>query len=552
MARRDDNDFVSADDKAAEMLDAAAKSTPWWAISLAFHALILAGLPLIVFSATLIADRSEPIVIKMTKPDTRKIFDLPEAPPGARNEESNAPADLTAPDEPEIHFPEAIDGTHNEKDDKHPDEHGIHGDSLAGRDALEREAAEAGFGRIHNGSAGKTDVIGPGGGGGDGSSYGTPGGHGSMNIRFRPRPRGPRQNAVMLGLRWLARHQAPDGSWPATGFHGSCPGGTCTGEGLSDFDVGVTGLAVLSFLGAGYTQQSRYVETDPVTSKRTVWGDVVRKGIKWLLDHQDAEGAFGPRVGEMMYNHAIATLALSEAYGLTSAVAYRSPAQKGISFIHTAQNYGLGWRYTPRCGNNDTSVTGWCVMALKSAELSNLPVARTAFEGAKAWINRVTDSNGMTGYDRLGSGQIFVPGKNEQWASHPTNTAVAVLCRIFIDKKRGDPALAQGSKIIAADLARWDENKERPTIDSYYWYYATLALYQLDGPEGPTWKRWSAAIDEALLKHQAFGSAAGCAAGSWEPGVDRWNYAGGRVATTALDVLTLETVYRYENVFGGH
>ena len=33
-----------------------------------------------------------------------------------------------------------------------------------------------------------------------------------------------------------------------------------------------------------------------------------------------------------------------------------APAQKAINFIHTAQNYGLGWRYTPKCGNNDTSV----------------------------------------------------------------------------------------------------------------------------------------------------------------------------------------------------
>ena len=102
---------------------------------------------------------------------------------------------------------------------------------------------------------------------------------------------------------------------------------------------------------------------------------------------------------------------------------------------------------------------------------------------------RVTDSNGMTGYDRLGSGQVCLTGKNDQWADHPAMTAVGLLCRIFIDKKRGDPALAQGSKILMADLPKWDASKERPTIDSYYWYYATLALFQLDGPKGPSWTR---------------------------------------------------------------
>ena len=46
----DDGDFTGADDPAAEFLDQAVKSTPWWAISLAFHGLVLACLPLIVFS----------------------------------------------------------------------------------------------------------------------------------------------------------------------------------------------------------------------------------------------------------------------------------------------------------------------------------------------------------------------------------------------------------------------------------------------------------------------------------------------------------------------
>src|SRR5581483_9645082 len=49
----DDGDFedeVEVDDPAADLLDAAVKNTPWWAISLAVHGLILACLPLIIFS----------------------------------------------------------------------------------------------------------------------------------------------------------------------------------------------------------------------------------------------------------------------------------------------------------------------------------------------------------------------------------------------------------------------------------------------------------------------------------------------------------------------
>jgi hypothetical protein len=280
------------------------------------------------------------------------------------------------------------------------------------------------------------------------------------------------------------------------------------------------------------------------------FGETVRKGLKWLIDHQNAEGAIGPQVGEMMYNHAISALALTEAYGITNAVAYRAPAQKAINFIHTAQNYGLGWRYTPKCGSNDTSVTGWCVMALKSAQISGLEVAQTSFEGAKAWINRVTDGNGLVGYDRLGSGEIYVPGKNEAWAHHPSMSAVGLLCRIFIDKKKGDPNMAKHAKIVTEDLPKWDPKSQRPTVDYYYWYYATLALFQFDGPSGAMWKKWNKSMADTLCQNQKVRKD-GCKDGSWDTeGVDRWAYAGGRVYGTAINVLTLEVYYRYASVFG--
>src|SRR6267143_1326618 len=74
--------------------------------------------------------------------------------------------------------------------------------------------------------------------------------------------------------------------------------------------------------GAGCTPQNRASYVDPVTGQTIRWGEVVRKGLKFLIDRQNDEGAIGPQVGEMMYNHSIAALARTEAYGITSAVAY--------------------------------------------------------------------------------------------------------------------------------------------------------------------------------------------------------------------------------------
>ena len=41
----------------------------------------------------------------------------------------------------------------------------------------------------------------------------------------------------------------------------------------------------------------------------------------------------------------------------------------------------------------------------------------------------------------------------------------------------------------------------------------------------------------------------GCAHGSWDP-IDRWGFEGGRVYATAINTLSLEVWYRYDNVFG--
>ena len=93
--------------------------------------------------------------------------------------------------------------------------------------------------------------------------------------------------------------------------------------------------------------------------------------------------------------------------------------------------------------------------------------------------------------------------------------------------------------LLAADLPDWKTNK----IDFYYWYYGTLALHQYDGPNGPMWKKWSEPVKDALVDHQR-GFRDFCRNGSWDSEVDRWGSEGGRLYTTAINLLTLEIAFR--------
>jgi hypothetical protein len=447
-------------------------------------------------------------------------------------------------DEPAIFFPEAKESDHNESADNE-DYHQMKGDS---KDFLAYIRGEAGGfrGRQAGKTPGVYDTMGVGVGGGGGGRYGGRFG-GRENLVARGGGTRATESAVLQALKWLARHQNSDGSWGASTFQLRCVGEKCGGVGESDFDPGLTALSLLAFLGAGYSQLSRDEFPDPVSPGKVLrFGEVVKKGVQWLIAHQDPEGCIGERGMKYLYNHMLAALCLSEAYGMTVSEPLKDPAQKAIDFLVAAQNPDKGWRYSAKCGDNDGSVTGWAVQTLKSAELSELRFPRSAYDGALAWYNDATETSGYyrVGYTARDTGKVFVPGKNETFDDHPTMSAAAAMARILIQKRTNQPALG-AINLIVVDLPEWTPNK----IDFYYWYYGSLALFQYDGPEGVMWRRWNEPMKNALVPNQRTGKD-GCKNGSWDPEVDRWGFSGGRVYAAAINALTLEVYYRNQRALG--
>jgi hypothetical protein len=192
-------------------------------------------------------------------------------------------------------------------------------------------------------------------------------------------------------------------------------------------------------------------------------------------------------------------------------------------------------------------------MALKSAQISGLTVNPENMQGAMAFTKWVTGDNGLVGYiDPKGAGQS-VTGKNDHFTYHPTVMSALGMCiRIFSEHNPDDPFLDLAAKRIITDLPTI--TKDKLSVDYYYWYYASLALNQLDGPDSPRksgkyWGPWNKAMVDAVTELQDK-SEKTCQSGGWII-PDRWAYAGGPVYTTAINVLTLEVYYRYENAFGG-
>ncbi len=348
------------------------------------------------------------------------------------------------------------------------------------------------------------------------------------------------QEAVLAALMWLQRHQSPDGRWNADEFVENCAKekDQCTGVGSSVHDVGMTGLALLCFLGAREAYEGAQFD------------ETVKKGLNFLMSVQDADGCLGSRTGsQFLYNHACASLAMIDAYRAMQEESFRESAQRSIAFILMARNPHSGWRYSfPADGDKDTSVTGWMTTVLEKGRRAGLDIDQRvledddqpALDGALNWIEEMTDPNtGRTGYTMRGAMSARTTAKMAEFPPEKVEsmTAVGILTRIAAGRTpESDPMIGKGVNLLIRLLPEWDS--KAGTIDYYYWHYGTRAMFRVGGQP---WERWDKAVQDAILDHQCVDKAE-CAYGSWDP-IDPWALEGGRIYATALNCLTMQVYY---------
>ena len=317
------------------------------------------------------------------------------------------------------------------------------------------------------------------------------------------------EKAVERALRYLAGTQQTDGRWTSI-----MDKHTRRKRGRGQADIALTGLAVLCNLAGGYTP------TKPSDYRRTV-----ARGLDYLLDSQKSDGSLWEGGGRM-YGHAIATLALAEAAAMTGNDKYRRAAFKGSEYIIRAQHRsGGGWRYSPG-QPGDTSVVGWCVMALHSTERLGMKIPDKTRDGALRYLNRV------------GGGKTRVLAGYQNRGPTPAMSAEAGFSRMLLGQQLSD---AQQEE-LGSYLLREGRQKEH----YYCWYYTSMAMMQLGGSP---WEKWNPKMRDHLIKLQCRG---GSDNGSWPA---KGKYAGhngaGKIYTTSLAALTLEVYYRYLPMFGG-
>lgn len=242
------------------------------------------------------------------------------------------------------------------------------------------------------------------------------------------------------GLRYLAESQNEEGYW----------------EDGAGSEPGVVGLCVAAFLAHGEAPD------------HGPYAKVIRRGIDYIISKQNGVNGY---IGTSMYNHAFATKALAESYGVLDHPDIGESLKKAIELILSAQkrNRFGGWRYTPESSDADTTVTGSQIVSLFAARNAGFAVPDEAIRKGLSYLSSCRGSDGAYGYTSAAGGK-------------PTLTAIGSLCLSL--------AKETDSKGYRASLAYLKKNLDyRDRYYPYYYeYYMSQALFHADEE---IWAEWN-------------------------------------------------------------
>jgi hypothetical protein len=335
-------------------------------------------------------------------------------------------------------------------------------------------------------------------------------------------------------IRWLARHQSPDGSWSSSAWSSNCPEPGCKPVPAGVFEVGLTALTLSTMLNAGLGPDST-VEFGNVPV-----GAVVKKALGWLLAQQAPEGliAHGQSI-KPVFENSLAAWALftavqlippGESFGDRERTQLREAALRSLKWMLGSQAKGGGWGYTVGA-TSDTWVTAWSAMAILAAKDVGVDIPKINTGYLLAWLDSVTDKRDFhLGYAPSQMGKVNLPG-NESYLHHDTLSALGSLVRLQLESKPSS-TYAAADKLLEKDLPNSDPMRR----DYCYWYFGTVFMSYHEQRRGSLWTLWTQSLLRELTSLQE--AADTCTLGSF-PVTERWSTMGGKIYAVSMNALAL-------------
>lgn len=306
--------------------------------------------------------------------------------------------------------------------------------------------------------------------------------------------------AIERGLEYLLASQRADGTY---------------GQGAGE-TAAVPALAAMACLATGHV---------PGDMK---YGVLIERSLDYILSIQNASGYFGEKSGGKMYAHAIATLLLTELSGMVDAEHQAKidvALPKAVRVILDAQNVPKrdnhvgGWRYTPDAKDSDTSCSGWCLMALRSARHNGCQIPPDAIGRAVKYMRAHHSKKlGCFGYQNSDQHAVTLSG-------------AGILCLELCGKHEDPDSLAAAKYLMSVYRTEMDKQGFR----YYGMYYASQGLFQIGGEN---WKEFSEWMYSTWVPRQR-------ADGSWPHSGGEGNSA----YTTSMIILAFAVPYRQLPVY---
>ena len=308
---------------------------------------------------------------------------------------------------------------------------------------------------------------------------------GQRGFQYHGDPIPPEIEAMYVrGLSYLVATQTDAGTW--AGSRGN--------------EAGVVGIAVLAMLAHG---------DDPNYGPYSVQ---IKRGVNYIVSSARPDNGY---IGNTMYNHGFATLALAEAYGAVDDSRIGPALEKAVELILTSQkSNGRGaWRYSPESRDADTTVSGAQVVALLAARNAGIHVPDQSIEKALQFFRACQGGDGAFGYTSA-SGH-----------SAP-RTAIGTLV-FALSRRKQTKAFQAALRNLQATT-----REQAGSYLFYYMYYAAQAHFHAD-MKG--WEKWSAKNVKLLSTTQSMDGS--------------WSGSHGAVFSTGTALLSLAVNYRFLPIY---
>jgi hypothetical protein len=270
--------------------------------------------------------------------------------------------------------------------------------------------------------------------------------------------------AIDKGLQFMLANQNEDGSWGAAG------GARATA---------ITSLGLMAFMS-----RAEFPGAGPN-------GDALNRAKDWLLEQ--AKVAPGGYLGSSMYEHAMATLALTELWGMTENRedhdAFQKAIEAAVDVILRSQTPAGGWRYQPTPdGGEDTSATATVFVALASARQAGIAIPNETIAKVLEYFQVAVNPKS--------GGLVYVP------------SGVGMAGQVTVGSTGGGAYAAQlaGAREtkMVEDALRNLEGRAPGVFQGvgYYYYCHYYALQAMVQSSDERYAKWYPQIRDALISRQ--------------------------------------------------